>query len=74
MLAAHHSEDLDIAEYTDAVNNPMIPDVIVLEPGLAIHKIYNGDLVGRPTMEESARTGASVSRKCGRTGTSQTPD
>ena len=32
-------KDLDIAEYTDPVNNPMIPHVIVLEPGLII---YNG--------------------------------
>ena len=27
-------KDLDIAEYTDPVHNPMIPHVIVLEPGL----------------------------------------
>ncbi len=26
-------KDLDIAEYTDPKNNPMIPHVIVLEPG-----------------------------------------
>src|ERR1700734_4565217 len=35
-------KDLDIAEYTDPVNNPMIPHVIVLEPGLVIYKIYDG--------------------------------
>src|SRR5437763_15452288 len=35
-------KDLDIAEYTDPANNPMIPHVIVLEPGLVIYKIYNG--------------------------------
>lgn len=35
-------KDLDIAEYTDPVHNPMIPHVIVLEPRLVIHKIYNG--------------------------------
>ena len=35
-------KDLDIAEYTDAAHNPMIPHVIVLEPGLVIYKIYNG--------------------------------
>src|SRR6204780_705255 len=35
-------KNLDIAEYTDPVNNPMIPHVIVLEPGLVIYKIYNG--------------------------------
>jgi peroxiredoxin len=46
-------KDLDIAEYTDPVHNPMIPHVIVLEPGLVIHKIYNGYwFFGRPTMEE----------------------
>ena len=42
-------KDLDIAEYTDPVNNPMIPHVIVLEPGLVIYKIYNGYwFFGRP--------------------------
>src|SRR5271155_5002163 len=46
-------KDLDIAEYTDSVHNPMIPHVIVLEPGLVIYKIYNGYwFFGRPTMEE----------------------
>ena len=35
-------KDLDIAEYTDPTHNPMIPHVIVLEPGLVIYKIYNG--------------------------------
>jgi len=35
-------KDLDIAEYTDPEHNPMIPHVIVLEPGLVIFKIYNG--------------------------------
>ena len=35
-------KDLDIAEYTDAEHNPMIPHVIVLEPGLVVYKIYNG--------------------------------
>ncbi|HKE27310.1 MAG TPA: redoxin domain-containing protein [Bryobacteraceae bacterium] len=35
-------KDLDIAEYTDPAHNPMIPHVIVLEPGLVVYKIYNG--------------------------------
>ena len=35
-------KDLDIAEYTDPEHNPMIPHVIVLEPGLVVFKIYNG--------------------------------
>jgi len=33
-------KDLDIAEYTDPVHNP-IPHVIVLEPGLVVYKMYN---------------------------------
>ena len=46
-------KDLDIAEYTDPIHNPMIPHVLVLEPGLLIYKIYNGYwYFGRPTMEE----------------------
>jgi peroxiredoxin len=46
-------KDLDIAEYTDSLHNPMIPHVIVLEPGLVIHKIYNGYWFwGRPTLED----------------------
>ena len=58
-------KDLDIAEYTDPVNNPMIPHVIVLEPGLVIHKIYNGYwFFGRPTMEELRQDLRAVSRKC----------
>ena len=44
-------KDLDIAEYTDPTHNPMIPHVIVLEPGLVIYKIYNGYwFFGRPTV------------------------
>ena len=46
-------KDLDIAEYTDPVHNPMIPHVIVLEPGLVVYKIYNGYwFFGRPTVED----------------------
>jgi peroxiredoxin len=30
-------KDLDIAEYTDPAHNPMIPHVIVLEPGLVVY-------------------------------------
>src|ERR1700685_3714739 len=33
-------KDLDIAEYTDTTNNPMIPPPFVLEPGLVVSKIY----------------------------------
>lgn len=46
-------QDLDIQEYTDPHNNPMIPHTFVLEPGLKIYKIYNGYWYwGRPTTDE----------------------
>ena len=58
-------KDLDIAEYTDPLHNPMIPHVIVLEPGLVIHKIYNGYwFFGRPTIEELRQDLRAVSAKC----------
>jgi hypothetical protein len=57
--------DLDIAEYTDPVHNPMIPHVIVLEPGLVIYKIYNGYWYwGRPTMEDLRQDLRAVTKKC----------
>jgi peroxiredoxin len=46
-------QDLDIAEYTDPDNNPMIPYTLVLKPGLVVHSIYNGYWFwGRPTIGE----------------------
>ena len=58
-------KDLDIAEYTDPVHNPIIPHVIVLEPGLVIYKIYNGYwFFGRPTIEELRQDLRAVSKKC----------
>ena len=58
-------KDLDIAEYTDPLHNPMIPHVIVLEPGLVIYKIYNGYwFLGRPTNEELRQDLRAVTRKC----------
>ncbi|MGC2818264.1 MAG: hypothetical protein WA198_01180, partial [Candidatus Sulfotelmatobacter sp.] len=43
--------DLDIAEYTDPENNPMIPHTLVLKPGLVIYSIYNGYWFwGRPSV------------------------
>jgi peroxiredoxin len=42
--------DLDIQEYTDPDNDPMIPHTLVLAPGLVIYKIYNGYWFwGRPS-------------------------
>ena len=44
-------QDLDIAEYTDPDNNPMIPYTLVLKPGLVVHSIYNGYWFwGRPSV------------------------
>jgi peroxiredoxin len=58
-------KDLDIAEYTDPLHNPMIPHTIVLEPGLVIYKIYNGYwFFGRPTSEDLRQDLRAVLRKC----------
>jgi len=58
-------KDLDIAEYTDPGHNPMIPHVIVLEPGLIVFKIYNGYwFFGRPTVEELRQDLRAVLKKC----------
>src|ERR1700751_577024 len=44
-------KDLDIQEYTDPENDPMIPHTLVLKPGLLIHRIYNGYwFLGRPSV------------------------
>ena len=40
--AASIQKDLDIAEYTDPENDPMIPHTLVLKPGLVVHTVYNG--------------------------------
>jgi peroxiredoxin len=46
-------KDLDIQEYTDPDNDPMIPHTMVLKPGLVVHKIYNGYWFwGRPSFNE----------------------
>jgi peroxiredoxin len=58
-------KDLDIAEYTDAAHNPMIPYVLVLEPGLVVFKIYYGYwFFGRPTVEELRQDLRAVTKKC----------
>ena len=45
--------DLDIQEYTDPTNDPMIPHTLVLEPELKIYKIYCGYWYwGRPSIYE----------------------
>ena len=46
-------QELDIKEYTDPHNDPMIPYTFVLKPNLIIYKIYNGYwYFGRPSMHE----------------------
>jgi peroxiredoxin len=45
--------DLDIQEYTDPDNDPMIPHTLVLKPGLVIHSVYNGYWFwGRPSVSD----------------------
>jgi len=59
-------QDLDIQEYTDPENNPMIPHTLVLKPGLVVHSIYNGYWFwGRPSVYElwqDLRTATAESR------------
>ena len=56
--------DLDIAEYTDSDNNPLIPHTLVLEPALKICKIYNGYWYwGRPTIEELRQDLREITRR-----------
>ena len=58
-------KDLDIPEYTDPQHNPMIPHVIVLEPGLVVYKIYNGYwYFGRPTLEDLRQDLRAILEKC----------
>jgi hypothetical protein len=46
-------KDLDIQEYTDPDNDPMIPHTLVLKPGLVIHSLYNGYWFwGRPSVDD----------------------
>jgi peroxiredoxin len=49
-------KDLDIKEYTDPDNDPMIPHTFVLKPGLVIYSIYDGYWYwGRPGVDELRR-------------------
>ena len=58
-------KDLDIAEYTDPLHNPMIPHTIVLEPELVIFTVYMGYwFFGRPTLEDLRRDLRAVTKKC----------
>jgi peroxiredoxin len=57
-------KDLDIKEYTDPKNDPMIPHTLVLEPGLLVHRIYEGYWYwGRPSNEDLRRDLREVTRR-----------
>ena len=57
-------KDLEIQEYTDPFNDPMIPHTFVLEPGLRIYKIYNGYWYwGRPSTAELHQDLREITRK-----------
>jgi peroxiredoxin len=57
-------QDLDIQEYTDPHHDPMIPHTFVLDPGLVIHKIYNGYWFwGRPSTHELWQDLREITRK-----------
>lgn len=57
--------ELDLVEYTDQKHLPYIPYAFLLEPGLIIHKIYNGYWFwGRPTMEDLRQDFRAISMKC----------
>ena len=58
-------KDLDMAEYTDPLHDPMIPHTLVLEPGLIVYKVYNGYwFFGRPTLEELRQDLRAVLMRC----------
>jgi peroxiredoxin len=57
-------QDLDIQEYTDPHHDPMVPHTFVLDPGLVIHKLYNGYWFwGRPSVYELWQDLGEVTRK-----------
>jgi peroxiredoxin len=57
-------KDLDIAEYTDPEHNPMVPQTLVLKPGLIVHTIYNGYWFwGRPSFGDLWRDLRDVTRQ-----------
>src|SRR5215475_8607679 len=57
-------KDLEIQEYTDPANDPMIPHTLVLKPGLVVHSIYNGYWFwGRPSVVDLWHDLREVSRE-----------
>ena len=61
----HWQKELDLVEYTDQTHKPYIPYTFLLEPGLIIHKVYNGYWFwGRPTVEDLRQDFRAISAKC----------
>src|SRR5207248_10718269 len=57
-------KDLDIREYTDPENDPMIPHTLVPGPGLVVHSNYNGYwLWGRPPLVDLSHDLRAVPRE-----------
>lgn len=58
-------KDLVIAKYTDTAHNPIIPHMLVLEPGLVIYKVFNVYCYfGIFKVEEIGQDLPTVTRKC----------
>ena len=56
-------DELGLRETTDTLNNPFVPAVFVLGPGLRVHSAYNGYWFwGRPTATELVTDLRAVSR------------
>jgi peroxiredoxin len=54
---------LELRETTDTLNNPYLPTVFVVDPGLRIHSRYDGYWFwGRPTTEEMRQDLRAVTR------------
>jgi hypothetical protein len=57
-------KDLDIQEYTDPKNDPMVPHTLVLEPALKLFKVYNGYWYwSRPSVEELRQDLRAITRR-----------
>lgn len=55
---------LDIQDYTDPWNDPMLPYTLVLEPELIVHSLYLGHWFwGRPSPEQLRRDLRDITRK-----------
>jgi peroxiredoxin len=54
---------LRLRETTDTLNDPYVPAVVVIDPGLRVHATYNGYWYwGRPTRDELVRDLREISR------------